>query len=202
MPRKFNEKKLVVASHNEGKVREISDLLAPFGVEVFSSAALDLSEPVEDAMTFSENAEIKSKSATGESGLVSLADDSGLVVPSLGGIPGIHSARYAHNPDTGERDFKYGMIRLHNELGDKDRSAYFACALSLAWPDGHVETFEGQVQGELTWPIRGDNGFGYDPMFIADGYNQTFGEMEAQAKHAISHRANAFKKLIDACFRP
>jgi len=94
------------------------------------------------------------------------------------------------------------MIRLHNELGDKDRSAYFACALSLAWPDGHVETFEGQVQGELTWPIRGDNGFGYDPMFIADGYNQTFGEMEAQAKHAISHRANAFKKLIDACFRP
>lgn len=202
MSRIFSDKKLVVASHNEGKVREISGLLAPFGVEVFSSAALELLEPVEDGQTFIENAEIKSKSATGECGLVSLADDSGLVVPSLGGIPGIHSARYAYNPWSEERDFKYAMDKLNLELGDKDRSAYFACALSLAWPDGHVETFEGQVHGTLTWPTRGNNGFGYDPMFIADGFEQTFGEMEASAKHAISHRAEAFKKLIYACFKP
>lgn len=200
MTRVFSEKKLVVASHNKGKVREISALLAPYGVVVCSSAELDLSEPVEDGATFIANAEIKARSATSESGFVALADDSGLVVPSIGGIPGIHSARYAINPQTNERDFKFGMERLHHELGDKDRHAYFACALSLAWPDGHVETFEGQVHGTLTWPIKGENGFGYDPMFVADGYDVTFGEMAADAKHAISHRANAFKKLIDACF--
>lgn len=197
----FDEKKLVVASHNKGKVREINELLNSFGVEVFSSAELDLTEPVENGETFIANAEIKSISATKESGLVSLADDSGLVVPSLGGIPGIHSARYAVNPETEERDFPYGMARLNDELGDKDRAAYFACALSLAWPDGHVETFEGRVHGTLTWPLRGINGFGYDPMFIADGYKQTFGEMERQEKHSISHRADAFKKLIHACFK-
>ena len=202
MARKFSENKLVVASHNEGKVREIRELLAPFGVKVYSSAELKLSEPVEDGKTFCENAEIKSKSATDESVLVSLADDSGLVVPSLGGIPGIHSARYTINPETSERDFDYGTERLNNELGDKERRAYFACALSLAWPDGHVETFEGQVHGELIWPLRGDNGFGYDPMFVADGHKDSFGEMAADKKHAISHRANAFKKLINACFRP
>jgi XTP/dITP diphosphohydrolase len=201
MSRKFDEKKLVVASHNKGKVREINDLLAPFGVDVSSSAELNLSEPIEDGETFIANAEIKSTSATSESGLVSLADDSGLVVPSLGGIPGIHSARYAVNPETGERDFAYGMSRLNDALGDKDRAAYFACALSLAWPDGHVETFEGRVHGTLTWPLRGINGFGYDPMFIADGLGQTFGEMDADEKHSISHRADAFKKLIHACFK-
>lgn len=201
MTRIFSEKKLVVASHNKGKVREISALLSPYGVEVFSSEELDLSEPVEDGETFIANAEIKARSATGESGLVSLADDSGLVVPSLDGIPGIHSARYAINPQTNERDFRFGMERLHRELGDNDRYAYFACALSLAWPDGHIETFEGQVHGMLAWPIRGENGFGYDPMFVAEGYDMTFGEMAAEAKHSISHRANAFKKLIDACFR-
>ncbi|WDU57660.1 RdgB/HAM1 family non-canonical purine NTP pyrophosphatase [Pseudemcibacter aquimaris] len=201
MSRKFDEKKLVVASHNAGKVREIRELLEPYGVEVFSSKELELSEPVEDGETFIANAEIKSKSATSESGLVALADDSGLVVPSIGGIPGIHSARYAVNPETNERDFSYGMARLNNELGDHDRGAYFACALSLAWPDGHVETFEGRVHGCLTWPIRGENGFGYDPMFIADGYDDTFGEMEPNEKHSISHRADAFKKLIDACFK-
>ncbi|MEZ5759412.1 MAG: RdgB/HAM1 family non-canonical purine NTP pyrophosphatase [Emcibacteraceae bacterium] len=201
MARKFAENKLVVASHNKGKVREISDLLAPFGVEVLSSAELNLSEPVEDGDSFIANAEIKSKTASHESGLVALADDSGLVVPSLDGAPGIHSARYAYNPWKEERDFNYAMGKLNLELGKKDRGAYFACALSLAWPDGHVETFEGQVHGKLVWPIRGENGFGYDPMFVADGYEQTFGEMNADEKHAISHRANAFKKLIDACFK-
>jgi len=201
MSRLFDEKKLVVASHNEGKVREIRILLAPFGVELFSSKELELSEPIEDGDTFIANAEIKSKNATKESGLVALADDSGLAVPSIGGIPGIHSALYAINPETNERDFAYGMAKLNDEIGDNDRAAYFVCALSLAWPDGHVETFEGRVYGRLIWPIRGENGFGYDPMFIADGYDQTFGEMDAEEKHAISHRADAFKKIIDACFK-
>ena len=201
MSRLFDEKKLVVASHNEGKVREIRILLAPFGVELFSSKELELSEPIEDGDTFIANAEIKSKNATKESGLVALADDSGLAVPSIGGIPGIHSAPYAINPETNERDFAYGMAKLNDEIGDNDRAAYFVCALSLAWPDGHVETFEGRVYGRLIWPIRGENGFGYDPMFIADGYDQTFGEMDAEEKHAISHRADAFKKIINACFK-
>lgn len=201
MSRKFGEKKLVVASHNAGKVREIRELLEPYGVAVFSSKELDLTEPVEDGETFIANAEIKSKCATSESGLVALADDSGLVVPSIGGGPGIHSARYAVNPETGERDFPYGMAKLNEELGDNDRAAYFACALSLAWPDGHVETFEGRVHGTLTWPLRGENGFGYDPMFIADGHTDTFGEMNPEEKHSISHRAEAFKKLINACFK-
>ncbi len=201
MSRRFDEKKLVVASHNKGKVKEIKELLEPFGVEVLSSEELNLSEPVEDGDTFIANAEIKAKSATDESGYVSLADDSGLVVPSLGGAPGIHSARYAYNPWKEERDFNYAMGKLNLEIGDRDRKAYFTCALSLAWPDGHVETFEGRVHGSLVWPTRGDKGFGYDPMFVADGYEETFGEMEPEAKHAISHRAVAFKKLIDACFR-
>lgn len=201
MARKFDEKKLVVASHNAGKVREISELLLPYGIEVLSSAQLNLSEPIEDGDTFIANAEIKSRCATKESGLVSLADDSGLVVPALDGAPGIHSARYAYNPWKEERDFEYAMGKLNLELGKKDRSAYFVCVLSIAWPDGHVETFEGKVHGALTWPARGENGFGYDPMFIADGHTDTFGEMNPDAKHAISHRADAFKKLIDACFK-
>ena len=201
MVRNFQEDKLVVASHNAGKVREISDLLAPFGVDVSSAAALGLSEPIEDGKTFAANAEIKSKCAANESGLVSLADDSGLVVPSLNGIPGIHSARYAVNPDTGERDFLYGMSKLNNELGRLPRDAHFVCALSIAWPDGHLETFEGEVHGKLVWPLKGENGFGYDPMFMAQEHYITFGEMEPAEKHAISHRARAFKKLIDACFR-
>ncbi len=198
--RKFDADKLVVASHNAGKVREISALMLPFGVETLSAADLNLPEPVEDGETFIANAELKAKSAAEKSGLVALADDSGLVVPALGGRPGIHSARWAINPATGARDFAYGMQKLEDELAADDRAAYFACALSLAWPDGHVESFEGRVNGTLVWPIRGGNGFGYDPMFQADGYDITFGEMDASEKHNISHRANAFKKLIHACF--
>ncbi|MCF6195331.1 MAG: RdgB/HAM1 family non-canonical purine NTP pyrophosphatase [Emcibacter sp.] len=198
--RKFDADKLVVASHNAGKVREISALMLPFGVETLSAADLNLPEPVEDGETFIANAELKARSAAEKSGLVALADDSGLVVPALGGRPGIHSARWAINPATGARDFAYGMQKLEDELGADDRTAYFACALTLAWPDGHVESFEGRVNGTLVWPIRGGNGFGYDPMFQADGYDITFGEMDASEKHNISHRANAFKKLIHACF--
>ncbi|PCI45395.1 MAG: non-canonical purine NTP pyrophosphatase, RdgB/HAM1 family [Alphaproteobacteria bacterium] len=201
--RKFTADRLVVASHNAGKVREIGALMLPYGVDTVSAAELGLSEPVEDGETFIANAELKARSAADKSGLVALADDSGLVVPALGGRPGIHSARWAINPETGNRDFIYGMGKLEEELKKikGHRAAYFACALSMAWPDGHVESFEGRVYGTLVWPIRGHNGFGYDPMFQADGYDITFGEMEAAKKHDISHRANAFKKLINACFK-
>lgn len=204
MSRKFDQKKLVVASHNDGKVREISALLEPFGVEVSSAKELDLPEPVEDGATFVANAELKAHSATEHSGLVSLADDSGLVVAGLDGEPGIYSARWAVNPATDKRDFPYGMKKIFDELdrrGSDDRSAYFVCVLSLAWPDGHVESFEGRVYGTLVWPARGDNGFGYDPVFLPDGHDQTFGEMAAAQKHDLSHRANAFAKLIDASFQ-
>ncbi len=200
--RKFSADKLVVASHNAGKVREIGALMSPFGVATVSAADLNLPEPVEDGATFIANAELKAISAAEKSGLMALADDSGLVVPALDGRPGIYSARWALNPATGDRDFIYGMGKLEDELNKVggDRKAYFACALSLAWPDGHVESFEGHVYGTLVWPIRGEKGFGYDPMFQADGYDTTFGEMDAAEKHDISHRANAFKKLINACF--
>lgn len=198
----------MVASHNGGKVREIGALMAPFGVETLSAAELDLPEPIEDGASFVANAELKARSAASISGMVALADDSGLVVPALDGRPGIHSARWAINPATDQRDFTYGMAKLEEELAkvNGDRKAYFACALSLAWPpsddypEGHVETFEGRVYGNLVWPIRGKSGFGYDPMFVADGYDMTFGEMDAAKKHDISHRANAFHKLIKACF--
>lgn len=203
MPRAFAEERLVIASHNPGKVREIGDLLAPFGVDVVSAAELGLPEPEETGETFRANAELKAKAAAAGAGLPALADDSGLAVTALGGAPGIYSARWA-GP---EKDFSVAMTRVEQELetqradGNTDRSAHFACALSLAWPDGHVETFEGQVHGALVWPPRGERGFGYDPMFLADGHDITFGEMDPDAKHAISHRAVAFRKLIDACFR-
>jgi XTP/dITP diphosphohydrolase len=201
--RKFNEDKIVVASHNAGKVREIAELLKDFGAEAISSSELNLSEPIEDGDSFIANAQIKARSAAKESGLVALADDSGLVVAGLNGDPGIHSARFALHPVTGERDFTYGMKKLWdglNAIKATDRSAYFACALSICWPDGHVETFEGRVHGTLVWPLRGRHGFGYDPMFVPDDYDETFGEMTSEEKQKISHRANAFKQLIKACF--
>tara|TARA_B100001939_G_scaffold339572_2_gene346550 strand:+ start:5545 stop:6183 length:639 start_codon:yes stop_codon:yes gene_type:complete len=209
MARKFTQDKLVVASHNPGKVREISDLLRPYGVDIYSAAELDLPEPEETGTTFMENAELKARAAAKASGLVALADDSGLVVRALDGQPGVHSARWAVRPDTGKRDFAYGMEKLHQRLEEKGvdkRHAHFSCALSLAWPpsreepEGHVETFEGRVFGVLVWPPRGERGFGYDPIFRPDGYEITFGEMEPAEKHDISHRADAFRKLIRACF--
>jgi len=197
MTRKFSEPKLVIASHNKGKVREIGELLEPFGVEVVSAGDLGLGEPIEDGETFIANAIIKAQAAAKESGLPSLADDSGLAVHALDGKPGIHSARWA-GP---EKDFPAAMEKIEGLIaGQDDRSAHFACALALAWPNGHVETFEGTVQGELVWPMRGEKGFGYDPTFIANGYDITFAEMDPSEKHAISHRANAFKKLVAACF--
>ncbi|MBF0251674.1 MAG: RdgB/HAM1 family non-canonical purine NTP pyrophosphatase [Alphaproteobacteria bacterium] len=201
--RRFNPKddggKLVIASHNPGKVREIQDLLARFGAEVISAGELGLPEPVEDGATFIANAEIKALAAARGSGHVALADDSGLCVHALGGDPGVYSARWA-GPG---KDFAVAMQKVEDALDEKqagDRTAHFACALCLAWPDGHVETFEGQVHGTMTWPARGTKGFGYDPTFVPDGHAITFAEMDPEQKHTMSHRARAFEKLVAACF--
>jgi XTP/dITP diphosphohydrolase len=197
--RRFTGPRLVIASHNAGKAREIAELLAPFGVEVISAAALDLPEPEETATTFLGNAELKARAAAAAAGLPALADDSGLVVHALDGAPGIYSARWA-GPT---KDFSIAMARVQRELEAKsaaDRRAHFIAALSLCWTDGHCESFEGRVDGRLVWPPRGSKGFGYDPMFVPDDHDITFGEMEPAAKHAISHRADAFRKLTAACF--
>ena len=197
-PRTFTGPELVMATHNPGKGRELGDLLAPLGIKTISAGDLGLPEPVEDGDTFKANARIKALSAVAGSGLPALADDSGLVVHALDGAPGIFSARWA---DGG--DFHTAMERVDRELnarGTSDRTGHFVAALALAWPDGHVETFEGRVDGTLVWPTRGDFGFGYDPMFVADGYDITFGEMDPGKKHAISHRADAFAKLLAGCF--
>jgi len=197
MPRSFAGGRLVIASHNAGKVREIGDLLAPYGVEVVSAGALGLAEPEETGETFVDNAVIKAEASARAARLPALADDSGLAVHALGGRPGIHSARWA-GP---QRDFAAAMRTVEEALaGQADRTAHFVAALALAWPDGHVETVEGTVHGTLVWPPRGARGFGYDPMFLPDGRDQTFGEMEPAAKHAISHRADAFRKLVASCF--
>ncbi|HFC04940.1 MAG TPA: RdgB/HAM1 family non-canonical purine NTP pyrophosphatase, partial [Rhizobiales bacterium] len=188
--------KLVVASHNKGKVGEIADLLGPYGLKVISAAELDLPEPVEDGKTFAANALIKAKAAADQSGLVALSDDSGLAVDALDGAPGIYSARWAGDG----KDFALAMRNVEEALAAKgaktpdQRRAHFVCALCLATPDGHHEIYEGRVDGTLVWPPRGENGFGYDPVFLCDGYDITFGEMDPDAKHAISHRADAFKK--------
>lgn len=195
MARRLEASRLVVASHNPGKVREISELLAPYHLDVVSAGDLDLAEPEETEPTFAGNARLKALASATGSGLPALADDSGLVVPALGGDPGIYSARWA-GPD---KDFNIAMKKVHNELGDKDRAAHFFCALAIAWPDEHVEIFEGTVNGALTWPMRGSYGFGYDPIFVPEGFDITFGEMEPVRKHAMSHRANAFRKFIAAC---
>ncbi|MDO9126742.1 MAG: RdgB/HAM1 family non-canonical purine NTP pyrophosphatase [Parvibaculum sp.] len=200
MTRRFEGGKLVVASHNPGKVREIADLLAPLNVEIVSAADLGLAEPEETGETFRENAELKALAAAKAAKLPALSDDSGLCVEALGGAPGIYSARWA-GPT---KDFAFAMEKLRRgmlETGPVDTAAYFICGLALAWPDGHVEYFEGRVDGDLVWPPRGDKGFGYDPVFVPHGYETTFGEMEPQAKHDISHRAHAFRQLVDACFR-
>ncbi len=197
MARKFTGDRLVIATHNSGKLAEIGELLAPFGVAVTGAAALGLPEPAETGASFEANAELKALAAARASGLPALADDSGLVVPALGGAPGIYSARWA-GP---ERDFGRAMALVEERLaGEPDRRAAFVAALALAWPDGHIETFRGEVRGRLVWPPRGDRGFGYDPIFVPEGRRLTFGEMDPALKHAISHRADAFRKLVAACF--
>lgn len=198
--RKLVPGKLVIASHNPGKVREIEALLGPYGIEPISAGKLDIPEPEETGTTFIANAELKARASADLSGLPALADDSGLCVEALNGDPGIFSARWA-GPS---KDFGLAMRLVHQALArvgpDAGRDAHFVCALSLCWPDGHIESFEGRVDGTLVWPPRGDKGFGYDAMFEPIGHDITFGEMDPDAKHAMSHRSDAFRKLVAAVF--
>jgi XTP/dITP diphosphohydrolase len=201
---------VVIATHNPGKLAEMRDLLAPYGITAQSAGELNLPEPEETGKTFAANARIKAMAAATATGQVAFADDSGLVVDALGGEPGIHSARWA-GPN---KDFRFAMNRIQTlliERGAKtpdQRRAHFIAALCLAWPDGHTEEFEGRVDGVAVWPPRGDAGFGYDPLFLPDGLDRTFGQMSAQEKHGLppdgkglSHRARAFVMLADACLQ-
>jgi XTP/dITP diphosphohydrolase len=197
MARLFDHDRLVIASHNPGKVSEIADLMQPFVVEVISAADLNLDEPEETGTTFVDNALLKAHAAAKVANLPALADDSGLVVNALAGAPGVYSARWAG----ADKNFMVAMEKVEELLrGSEDRSSMFVCALALAWPDGHADVFEGFVEGEITWPPRGEKGFGYDPIFTADGEDITFAEMEPAQKHTMSHRADAFQKLVSACF--
>jgi XTP/dITP diphosphohydrolase len=192
--------KLVIASHNAGKVRELDELFAPYGIECISAASLGLPEPDETGETFEDNAKLKAGAAASGSGMLALSDDSGLEVAALGGQPGIHSARWG-GP---QRDFGLAMVRVNRDLdalGTSDRRANFACALALATPDGNAIAFTGEVHGALVWPPRGARGFGYDPIFLPEGYNETFGEMDPALKNRLSHRMRAFEKLMQAIYR-
>jgi non-canonical purine NTP pyrophosphatase (RdgB/HAM1 family) len=188
---------LVLASHNQGKLREIEALLRPHRIRVVSAGALDLPEPEETAPDFAGNARIKAVAAATLSGLPALSDDSGFGVAALNGAPGVHSARWAGPA----KDFDIAMATVEQRIGDNpDRRAWFIAALCLAWPDGHRQTFLGRIDGTVVWPPRGDRGFGYDPMFVPIGGQQTFGEMDPDRKHAISHRARAFAQVLTTCF--
>ncbi|HVV78548.1 MAG TPA: RdgB/HAM1 family non-canonical purine NTP pyrophosphatase [Pseudolabrys sp.] len=197
--------KVVIATHNPGKLTELRDLLTPYGVEAVSAGELGLPEPEETGSTFIENARIKAHAATKATGLPAFADDSGLAVDALGGEPGIYSARWAGD----DKNFARAMQTIEDKIsGSSNRKAQFVAALCLAWPDGHTEDFEARVDGILVWPPRGDKGFGYDPMFLPDGFDRTFGEMDADEKHGLpprgkglSHRARAFVQLAQACLR-
>ncbi|MEM9054933.1 MAG: RdgB/HAM1 family non-canonical purine NTP pyrophosphatase [Pseudomonadota bacterium] len=194
MSRKLQPGRLIAATHNKGKVVELKDLFEPLGFEVVSARDLDLDEPEETEFTFEGNALLKARAAAIAIGAPALSDDSGLEVTALGGMPGIHTAIWAGEP----RDFYKAMEKVERELnaiGASDRSAKFVSCLAVAWPDGHEETFRGEVQGNLTWPPRGEMGFGYDPVFVPVGHEVTFAELEPAQKHAMSHRAVAFEKL-------
>jgi XTP/dITP diphosphohydrolase len=200
--------RLVIATHNPGKLSEMRELLAAYGIEAVSAGELKLAEPVESGATFGANARIKAQAAAKASGQAAFADDSGLAVDALGGAPGIYSARWAG----AEKDFAAAMEKVEAKLRERgavnaeQRRAHFVSALCVAWPDGHVEEFEAQVDGTLVWPPRGTKGFGYDPIFLPDGHARTFGEMDSAEKHGLpprgkglSHRARAFLKLAEAC---
>jgi XTP/dITP diphosphohydrolase len=200
--------RLIIATHNPGKLAEMRELLAPYGIEATSAGELRLPEPDETGMSFRDNARIKAQAAAQAAGLPAFADDSGLVVDALDGEPGIYSARWA-GPD---KNFSRAMTTIDDKLRERgatapaQRKAHFVSALCVAWPDGHVEDFEARVDGMLVWPPRGEQGFGYDPMFLPDGYERTFGEMSSEEKHGLpprglglSHRARAFVKLAEAC---
>ena len=199
--RKLKPGRLVIASHNEGKVREIRALLEPFGIEAVSAKQLDLPEPEETGTTFFANAELKARAAADLSGLPALADDSGLCVDALNGDPGVFTANWAETP--AGRDWPLAMRKVEDALQSipgAGRGAHFVCVLALAWPDGHVEWWEGRAEGSLTWPPRGTVGFGYDPVFVPLGDTRTYAELPPAEKHARSHRAAAFAKLVEAVF--
>lgn len=200
--RKFREDRLLVATHNRGKLEEISALLQPFGIATISAGELGLAEPAETETTFIGNARIKAHAAMRASGLPALADDSGLAVDGLGGAPGVYTADWAETPQG--RDFGMAMQKTWDALEAAQapfpRRAAFCCTLVLAWPDGHDEVFEGRMPGQIVWPGRGTQGHGYDPIFQPDGHSQTFGEMDRWEKNQISHRADAFRKLVEGCF--
>ena len=202
MTRKFSGVTLVVATHNNGKLEEITDLLAPFNVAVKGAKELNLTEPEETETTFVGNARIKAHAAARATGLPALSDDSGITIDSLGGAPGVYTADWAETPNG--RDFVMAMEKTHAALEAANapfpRRAQFRCTLVLAWPDGHDEVFEGVMPGTIVWPMRGDQGHGYDPIFQPDGYDITFGEMDRWEKNKISHRADAFKKFVAGCF--
>lgn len=190
--------RLVLASHNKGKLREIEALMRPLGIDVVSAGALGLPEPEETAPDFAGNAAIKALAAATATGLPALSDDSGFCVAALGGDPGVYSARWAGPA----KDFAAAMAQVNDKTGaEPDRRAWFIAALCLAWPDGHTETFIGRIDGATVWPPRGAHGFGYDPMFVPAGGNLSFGEMDPDAKHAVSHRARAFAQMMASCFR-
>lgn len=202
MIRKFTAKQILVATHNAGKLEEMEQLFSPFGVNVIGAAAMSLPEPEETETTFVGNARIKAHAACKATGLPTLADDSGIEVEALGGMPGVYTADWAETSDG--RDFMMAMERTHNELEEinasQPRYARFCSTLVLAWPDGHDEVFEGTVEGTLVWPVRGRLGHGYDPMFQPLGHKLTFAEMSYEQKNAISHRADSFNKLMESCF--
>ncbi len=196
MPRRLEGGRLVLATHNPGKLIEIADLLRPAGIAVTSAGELGLPEPVEDAPDFVGNARLKALASARGSGLPALSDDSGFCVAALGGEPGVLSARWA-GPS---KDFGAAMRAVHDKMPGDDARAWFVCALCLAWPDGHTETFLGRVDGAAVWPPRGSKGFGYDPMFVPYGATETYGEMDPAHKHATSHRARAMAQLYPGCF--
>ncbi len=210
--RKLDTKTIVVASHNQGKIREIADLIGPFGFSARSAAELNFVEPEETGTTFEENARIKALASATAAGLPALSDDSGLVIDALDGAPGVYTANWAETED-GTRDFAMAMEKVERALAERgatrpdERTARFVSVLCLAWPDGHTEIFRGEVEGQVVWPPRGTAGFGYDPVFQPEGYHRTFGEMTAEEKHgwkpgdpdALSHRARAFKLFVETC---
>ena len=202
MTRRFTEDRLLIATHNQGKMEEMAHLLDPFGVSVIGAAELGLGEPEETETTFAGNARIKAKAAVEATSLPAMSDDSGIEIDALDGAPGVYTADWAETPNG--RDFVMAMTRAWNELeaakAPEPRTACFCCTLALIWPDGHEELFEGRVPGRIVWPMRGDNGHGYDPIFVPDGYDITFGEMDRWEKNKISHRAKAVQAFVEACF--
>lgn len=213
----LTEREIIVASHNEGKVKEINHLVQPFGLIARPAKDFGLDEPAEDGATFEENAYIKAFAAASTTGLPALSDDSGLCVDALGGAPGIYTADWAEKPDGSGRDFKMAMQKLEDALvqagaaNESQRRGRFVAVLCLCWPDGHGEYFRGEVEGTIVWPPRGNKGFGYDPVFQPEDHDITFGEMEANEKHGpqngpdepgLSHRARAFAKFVATCLEP